>query len=58
MMVTSLAPKTGYEQAASLAKDAFDSGKTIRELCRERKILPEAELNDALDPRKMTEPRE
>jgi fumarate hydratase, class II len=58
MVVTSLAPKIGYEKAAALAKEAFESGKTIRELCRERKILPEAELNDALDPMKMTEPRE
>jgi fumarate hydratase class II len=57
MMVTSLAPKIGYEQAATLAKEAFQSGKTIRELCRERKILPDNELNDALDPWKMTEPR-
>jgi fumarate hydratase class II len=58
MMITSLAPKIGYEQSAAMAKDAFKSGKTIRELCREKKILPEAELNDALDPWKMTEPRE
>jgi fumarate hydratase, class II len=58
MMVTSLAPKIGYEQAAALAKDAFQIGKTIRQLCRERNILPEAELDDALDPWKMTEPRE
>jgi fumarate hydratase class II len=57
MMVTSLAPKIGYDQAAALAKEAFKSGKTIRALCRERKLLPEAELDDALDPRKMTEPR-
>jgi fumarate hydratase class II len=57
MMVTSLAPKVGYEQAAALAKEAFQSGKTIRALCRERKILPEDELDDALDPWKMTEPR-
>jgi fumarate hydratase class II len=57
MMVTSLAPKIGYDQAAALAKEAFKTGKTIRELCRERKLLPEAELEDALDPRKMTEPR-
>jgi fumarate hydratase class II len=57
MMVTSLAPKIGYEQAATLAKDAFKSGKTIRELCRERKILPDKELDDALDPWKMTEPQ-
>jgi fumarate hydratase class II len=58
MMVTSLAPKIGYEQSAAFAKEAFKSGKTIRELCRERKILPDAELDDALDPWKMTEPRE
>jgi fumarate hydratase, class II len=58
MMVTSLAPKIGYEQAAAFAKDAFKSGKTIRELCRERKILPDAELDDVLNPWKMTEPRE
>jgi fumarate hydratase class II len=58
MMVTSLAPKVGYEQAAAMAKDAFKSGKTIRELCREQGILPEAELEEALDPWKMTEPRE
>jgi fumarate hydratase class II len=57
MMVTSLAPKIGYEKAAALAKEAFDTGKTIRELCSERKVLSQAELDDALDPRKMTEPR-
>jgi fumarate hydratase class II len=58
MMVTSLAPKIGYEQAAAFAKEAFNSGKTIRDLCRERKVLPDNELDDALDPVKMTEPRE
>jgi fumarate hydratase class II len=58
MMVTSLAPTIGYEQAAALAKEAFISGKTIRELCREKKIVSEAELDDALDPWKMTEPRD
>jgi fumarate hydratase class II len=58
MMVTSLAPKIGYEQSAKLAKEAFQSGKTIRQLCRDRAILPDAELDDALDPWKMTEPRE
>jgi fumarate hydratase class II len=58
MMVTSLAPKIGYEKAAELAKEAFESGKTIRQLCRERNVLPDAELDDALDPWKMTEPKE
>ena len=56
MMVTSLAPKLGYEEAAALAKDAFKSGKTIRRLCQECTILPDDELDEALDPWKMTEP--
>ena len=45
-MVTSLNPHIGYEKAAALAKEAFKTGKTIRELCREQGILPEATLND------------
>jgi len=57
-MVTSLNPLIGYEQAAKLAKEAFASGQTIRELCREKGILPEDTLSEALDPWKMTEPQE
>jgi fumarate hydratase class II len=56
MMVTSLAPIVGYEESATLAKDAFKSGKTIRELCLERGVLPADELERVLDPRSMTEP--
>ena len=40
-MVTSLNPHIGYEQAAALAKEAFKTGKTIRQLCQEQKILPD-----------------
>jgi fumarate hydratase class II len=56
-MVTSLNPYIGYERAAALAKEAFKTGKTIRELCREQNVLSEAELNKALDPWRMTEPQ-
>jgi fumarate hydratase class II len=56
-MVTSLNPHIGYERAAELAKEAFHSGKTIRELAREKKILPDKVLDEALDPKSMTEPR-
>jgi fumarate hydratase class II len=56
-MVTSLNPHIGYERAAALAKEAFKTGKTIRELCREKNILPEQALNEALDPWRMTEPQ-
>jgi fumarate hydratase, class II len=57
-MVTSLNPHIGYERAAAIAKEAFKSGKTIREVCREQGILPEPTLREALDPLSMTEPRE
>jgi fumarate hydratase class II len=56
-MVTSLNPLLGYEKAAALAKKAFQTGKTIRELCREEGVLPETTLREALDPMGMTEPR-
>ncbi len=57
-MVTSLNPLIGYEKAAKLAKEAFHSGKTIRELCLEQGVLPEKTLQEALDPMRMTEPQE
>jgi fumarate hydratase class II len=56
-MVTSLNPHIGYERAAAIAKEAFATGKTIRELCREKGILPDETLNKALDPMSMTEPK-
>jgi fumarate hydratase, class II len=55
-MVTSLNPHIGYEKASALAKEAFKSGKTIRELCTEQSILPADVLKEALDPFSMTEP--
>ena len=39
-MCTSLNPLIGYEKAAALAKEAFSTGQTIRELCEEKEILP------------------
>ncbi|MDD4268449.1 MAG: class II fumarate hydratase [Pirellulaceae bacterium] len=55
-LVTGLNPYIGYEQAAALAKEAFKTGKTIRQICREQQILPEDELAEALDPWRMTRP--
>ncbi len=56
MMVTSLAPKIGYEQSAALAKEAFQQGATIRQLCLDKKLLPADELEDLLNPEQMTRP--
>ena len=57
-MITSLNPYIGYEKAAAIAKDAFQSGKTIRQLCQEQHVLPQDKLDEALDPWRMTEPQE
>ena len=56
-MATALNPHLGYERAAELAKEAFATGKTIRELCVEKGVLPEQHLSEALDPWRMTRPR-
>ncbi len=54
-MVTSLAPKIGYDKAAEIAKEAYQTGRTVREVAQEKKVLPEKELEQALDPWSMTE---
>jgi fumarate hydratase class II len=55
---TALAPKIGYDKAAALSKEAFATGRTLREIALERKVLPPKELDEILDYRKMTEPDE
>jgi len=54
-MVTSLAPKIGYDRAAEIAKESFRTGRTVRELAREKHVLPDEELERALDARAQTE---
>jgi fumarate hydratase class II len=55
-LATALAPVIGYDQAAEVAKEAFRTGKTIREVARARKIMPDDELNATLDPWRATHP--
>ncbi|HEY0510909.1 MAG TPA: class II fumarate hydratase [Thermoanaerobaculia bacterium] len=54
-MVTSLVPKIGYDAAAEIAKESVKTGKTVRELCMEKGVLPPDELAEALDPWGQTE---
>ena len=54
MLATALAPEVGYDKAADIAKEAFKSDKTIREVAREQTDLSEEELDEALDAKKMT----
>ncbi len=56
MLATALAPAIGYDAAAEIAKEAANSGRTIREVARQKTKLSEEELARLLDPEKMTEP--
>ncbi|MFN7994413.1 MAG: class II fumarate hydratase [Bryobacteraceae bacterium] len=49
-MATALAPAIGYDKAAGLAKEAFRSGRTIREVALESSGLSADRINELLDP--------
>jgi aspartate ammonia-lyase len=54
-LVTALAPKLGYAEAAKLAKEAIATGLTVKELVVKKGLLAGQELEDVLDLRAMTE---
>jgi len=54
-LVTALAPKIGYAEAAKLAKEAVGTGLTVKQLLEKKKLLPQEELDQVLDLRAMTE---
>jgi len=53
-MCTVLAPVIGYEKAAAIAKEAYRTGRTVREIAREISGIPKERLNELLDPRSQT----
>jgi fumarate hydratase class II len=55
-MCTSLAPVIGYDKAAKIAKLAYESGRTIRQVALEVSGLDKAKLDQLLDARSQTEP--
>ncbi len=57
-MATALVPRIGYDRAAAIAKEAWQSGRTVREVAEEQGVLPRAELDAALDPRRQAHPDE
>jgi len=56
-MCTALAPAIGYDQAAAIAKEAYTTGQTVREVALQKGLLSADELNKLLDPTSMTEPK-
>tara|TARA_B100001121_G_scaffold309056_1_gene334722 strand:+ start:241 stop:1626 length:1386 start_codon:yes stop_codon:yes gene_type:complete len=55
-MCTSLAPIIGYNKAAMVAKKAHETGKTVREIVNEDKILSKEESDRVLNPITMVKP--
>jgi aspartate ammonia-lyase len=55
-LATALNPYIGYAKAAEIAKEAVASGRSIIDIAREKKLLSEKEINEILDPVRMTEP--
>lgn len=55
-LVTVLAPYIGYNASAAIAKESVASGKSIRELVLDQKLMPEAELDRIMQPQHLTEP--
>lgn len=53
-IVTALNPVLGYEMTTELAKEALETDKGILELIREKKLLTEKQIEELLDPAKMT----
>jgi fumarate hydratase class II len=55
-IATALNPYIGYDEAAVVAKEAAKRGVSVRDVVRERGLLPDDRIDDALDVRSMTEP--
>jgi len=54
-LATALMPHIGYARAAEISKQSVKEGVLIRDLVERDKILPEDQIDDVLDLRKMTE---
>ena len=53
MLVTALNPAIGYDMAGSVAKEAYESGKTLKEVCLERGLMSEETFDELTNPEKL-----
>jgi len=56
MLVTALNPHIGYENAAKIAKKAFDDQSTLKEAAVALDLLTEEEFDKFVVPKEMTHP--
>lgn len=55
ILVTALSPIIGYEQAAKIAKSAYQQGRAIIDVAEEMTDIPRAELEKILEPKHLAE---
>jgi fumarate hydratase class II len=55
-LVTALAPRTGYNEAARLARKAYENRKTIRQVLEEEKLFSKRDLDHLLNAQSMIAP--
>jgi fumarate hydratase class II len=55
IIATALVPLIGYDKVGEITKRAFAEGRGVREVVREMQVLPDDQLDEALDARPMTE---
>ena len=55
-IATALNPYIGYDKAAVVAKESAKRGVSVRDIVTEKRLLPEEQIDEALDVRSMTEP--
>lgn len=55
-IVTAFNPVIGYENSASIAKEALNTGKSVGEIAIERGLLTKEEVDKLLDPKSMLNP--
>ena len=52
-VITAICPKVGYKESADIAKTAIRTGKSVREILKNKHILSDAEVEQLLDPQTM-----
>jgi aspartate ammonia-lyase len=56
-LATALNPYIGYKKAAEIVKESISTGRSIIDIARDKKLLSEKEIEEILDPVRMTEPQ-
>lgn len=55
-IITAICPYVGYQKAAEIAKEAIKTGESVRKLIIEKGLLAKEQMDEIMDPVKMTEP--